>query len=112
MELVCMDFWTAEQTEKKFVDVLVVTDHFCKLAHAFPCKNQLAKQVPVAFGITFSAYMYMVSLNAFIQIREIILRVDSLKSSWKWPVSRNLTPPHTILWEIGLWYATTELLGT
>ncbi|KAL3999269.1 calcium/calmodulin-dependent serine protein kinase [Sarotherodon galilaeus] len=45
MELVCIDFWTAEQTDKKCVDVLVVTDHFSKLAHAFPCKNQSAKQV-------------------------------------------------------------------
>lgn len=39
MELVCIDFWTAEQT------VLVVTDHFSKLSHAFPCKNQSAKQI-------------------------------------------------------------------
>ncbi|XP_075935390.1 uncharacterized protein LOC142935134 [Anarhichas minor] len=45
MELVCIDFWTAEQTDKKSVDVLVVTDHFSKLSHAFPCKNQSAKQV-------------------------------------------------------------------
>lgn len=45
MELVCIDFWTAEQTDKKCVDVLVVTDHFSKLSHAFPCKNQSAKQV-------------------------------------------------------------------
>uniref|UniRef100_A0A8C6SL91 Integrase catalytic domain-containing protein n=1 Tax=Neogobius melanostomus TaxID=47308 RepID=A0A8C6SL91_9GOBI len=45
MELVCIDFWTAEQTDKKCVDVLVVTDHFSKMAHAFPCKNQSAKQV-------------------------------------------------------------------
>ena len=45
MELVCIDFWTAEQTDKKSVDVLVVTDHFSKLAHAFQCRNQSAKQV-------------------------------------------------------------------
>lgn len=44
MELVCIDFWTAEQGSKS-VDVLVVTDHFSKLAHAFPCRNQTAKQV-------------------------------------------------------------------
>lgn len=45
MELVCIDFWTAEQTDKKCIDVLVVTDHFSKLSHAFPCKSQSAKQV-------------------------------------------------------------------
>lgn len=41
----CIDFWTAEQTDKKCVDVLVVTDHFSKLSHAFPCKKQSARQV-------------------------------------------------------------------
>ena len=45
MELVCMDFWSAEDSKQRSVDVLVVTDHFTKLAHAFPCTNQTAKQV-------------------------------------------------------------------
>lgn len=45
MELVCIDFWSAEDSEQRSVDVLVVTDHFTKLAHAFPCANQTAKQV-------------------------------------------------------------------
>lgn len=45
MELVCIDFWTAESGDKKSTDVLVVTDHFSKLALAFPCRNQSAKQV-------------------------------------------------------------------
>ncbi|MBN3297877.1 CP2J2 protein, partial [Amia calva] len=45
MELVCMDFWSAEDSRQRSVDVLVVTDHFTKLAHAFPCANQTARQV-------------------------------------------------------------------
>lgn len=45
MELVCIDFWSAEDRKNWSVDVLVVTDHFTKLAHAFPCANQTAKQV-------------------------------------------------------------------
>uniref|UniRef100_A0A8C7YJD4 Integrase catalytic domain-containing protein n=1 Tax=Oryzias sinensis TaxID=183150 RepID=A0A8C7YJD4_9TELE len=45
MELVCIDFWSAEDSKQRSVDVLVVTDHFTKLAHAFPCANQTAKQV-------------------------------------------------------------------
>ena len=45
MELVCIDFWSAEDSKQRSVDVLVVTDHFTKLAHAFPCVNQTAKQV-------------------------------------------------------------------
>uniref|UniRef100_A0A3B1IUQ7 Gypsy retrotransposon integrase-like protein 1 n=1 Tax=Astyanax mexicanus TaxID=7994 RepID=A0A3B1IUQ7_ASTMX len=45
MELVCIDFWSAEDAKQRSVDVLVVTDHYTKLAHAFPCANQTAKQV-------------------------------------------------------------------
>ncbi|KAL1252257.1 hypothetical protein QQF64_020053 [Cirrhinus molitorella] len=45
MELVCLDFWSSEDSKQNSVDVLVVTDHFTKLAHAFPCANQTAKQV-------------------------------------------------------------------
>lgn len=45
MELVCLDFWSAEDNKQHSVDVLVLTDHFTKLAHAFPCTNQQAKQV-------------------------------------------------------------------
>lgn len=45
MELVCLDFWSAEDKKQNSVDVLVLTDHFTKLAHAFPCTNQTAKQV-------------------------------------------------------------------
>lgn len=45
LELVCIDFWSAENSSGRSVDVLVITDHFTKMAHAFPCKDQSAKQV-------------------------------------------------------------------
>ena len=45
LELVCIDFWSAEDYSNKSLDVLVVTDHFTKLAHAFICPNQSAKAV-------------------------------------------------------------------
>lgn len=45
LELVCIDFWSAEDSNNKSVDVLVVTDHFTRLAHAFPCQDQTAKRV-------------------------------------------------------------------
>ncbi len=45
MELVCLDFWSAEDNKQHSVDVLVLTDHFTKLEHAFPCINQTVKQV-------------------------------------------------------------------
>ncbi|CAI5693109.1 unnamed protein product [Oreochromis niloticus] len=45
LELVCTDFWSAEASHNKSVDVLVITDHFTGWAQAFPCKDQSAKQV-------------------------------------------------------------------
>ncbi|CAF91604.1 unnamed protein product, partial [Tetraodon nigroviridis] len=45
LELVCIDFWSAEDNNNKSVDVLVITDHFTKLAHAFQCQDQTAKRV-------------------------------------------------------------------
>ncbi|XP_047658776.1 uncharacterized protein LOC113637785 [Tachysurus fulvidraco] len=45
LELVCIDFWSAEDAKNKSIDVLVVTDHFTRLAQAFVCRDQSAKQV-------------------------------------------------------------------
>lgn len=45
LELACIDFWSAEVPAGKDVDVLVVTDHFTKMAHVFPYHDQSAKQV-------------------------------------------------------------------
>lgn len=45
LELVCIDFWSAEDSNNRSVDVLVITDHFTKLAHAFQCQDQTAKRV-------------------------------------------------------------------
>lgn len=44
LELVCIDFWSAEDSRNKSIDVLVITDH-TRMAQAFPCKDQTAKQV-------------------------------------------------------------------
>ncbi|KAJ8388347.1 hypothetical protein AAFF_G00135010 [Aldrovandia affinis] len=45
LELVCINFWSSEDNNNKSVDVLVITDHFTKLAYAFPCQDQTAKKV-------------------------------------------------------------------
>lgn len=45
LELVCLDFWSAEDSRGRSVDVLVATDHFTKMAHAFKCSDQSAKQI-------------------------------------------------------------------
>ncbi|KAK0153851.1 Retrovirus-related Pol polyprotein from transposon gypsy [Merluccius polli] len=45
LELICIDFWSAEDSSNKSLDVLVVTDHFTKLVQAYLCPNQSAKVV-------------------------------------------------------------------
>lgn len=45
LELVCIDFWSAEDSTNKSVDVLVVTDHFTRLAQAFVFRDKSAKHV-------------------------------------------------------------------
>ncbi|KAJ8015865.1 hypothetical protein DPEC_G00000940 [Dallia pectoralis] len=45
LELICIDFWSAEDSRNKSVDVLVITDHFTRMAQAFSCKDQTAKQM-------------------------------------------------------------------
>lgn len=45
LELVCINFWSAEDNQNKSVDVLVISDHFTKMAHAFPCWDQTATKV-------------------------------------------------------------------
>ncbi len=41
----------------KMFDVLVITDHFTKLAHAFPCPTRQLKLWPEAVEPSFSVYM-------------------------------------------------------
>lgn len=45
LQLVCIDFWSAEDHNNKSVDVLMITDHFTRLAQAFRCRDKSAKQV-------------------------------------------------------------------
>ena len=45
LELVCIDFWSADDSSNKSLDVLMVTDHFTKLAQAYLCPNLSAKAV-------------------------------------------------------------------
>lgn len=44
LKLVCVDFWSAEDSSNKSLDVLFVTDHFTKLAQAYLCPNQSERQ--------------------------------------------------------------------
>lgn len=66
LELVCVDFWSAEDVNHKSVDVLVVTDHFTRLACAYPCLNQTAKTVArVLWNNFFSVYGFPARLHSY-----------------------------------------------
>lgn len=43
LELMCMDYLTPESSKGGIANVLVITDHFTKLAIAVATKNQTAK---------------------------------------------------------------------
>lgn len=61
LQIVCIDFWSAENSQNKSVDVLFVTDHFTRLAQAFPCKNQSAKEVArVLWDKYFCIYGFLI----------------------------------------------------
>lgn len=45
LELVCIDFWSAEDNNNKSMDVLVIIDHFMNLADALQCQDQTAQRV-------------------------------------------------------------------
>lgn len=56
LELVCMDFLTLEKSKGGFQHILVVTDHFTRLAHAIPTRNMTAKTTAEALYNNFITY--------------------------------------------------------
>lgn len=65
LELMCVDFWSAEDANNKSVDVLVVTNHFTRLACAYLCPNQTAKTVArVRWNNFFSVYGFPARLHS------------------------------------------------
>ena len=44
MELVCIHFPSLERSKGGHENILVITDHFTRYAHAFPTRNQLRLQ--------------------------------------------------------------------
>ena len=43
LELVCIDFLTLEMSKGGYQNILVITDHFTRYAHAIPTRNQTAR---------------------------------------------------------------------
>ncbi len=56
MELVCMDFLGLERSKGGYENILVITDHFTRLAHAIPTRNQTAYTTAKALYESFIQY--------------------------------------------------------
>lgn len=55
MELVCLDFWTAEDGKKRSVDVLVMMDHFTKLWDRVFCVYGFPSRIHTDQGANFES---------------------------------------------------------
>ncbi len=111
LELVCIDFWTAEDSKNRPVDVLVVTDHFTKLAHTFYCPDQTAKQVAQRLWDNFFCYYGFPERIHSNQGANFESELIAALLGWS-RVSRSLTPQPIIQWGTGQQSASTAHWGT
>lgn len=74
MELVCLDFWSAEDNKQHSVDMLALTD-YTKLAMHSPAQTKQLNKLPKGYEIMY--FVFMGSLNVSILIRGPILKLSS-----------------------------------
>ena len=97
-----MTLVSAEDSNNNSVDVLVITDHFNKLAHAFSCQDQTAKRAArKLWDNFFCIYGFPQHLHsdqgAKFQSELIAVGgpVPSLTIQWGMVVQKGLTAPQT-----------------
>ena len=64
MELVCMDFLSLEPSKGGIENILVITDHFTRMAHAIPTRNQTAKTTAQSLYGFFMDYGFPLKLHS------------------------------------------------
>ena len=64
MELVCTDFLSLEPSKGGVENILVITDHFTRLAYAIPTRNQTAKTTAQALYSFFMHYGFPKKLHS------------------------------------------------
>ena len=64
MELVCMDYLSLEPSKGGVENILVITDHFTRMAHAIPTRNQTAKTTAQALYGFFMDYGFPMKLHS------------------------------------------------
>lgn len=91
LELVCIDFWSAKESRNKSVDVLMITDHFTRMAQAFPCRDQAKQVARVLWDWYFCVFGFPEKIhsdqgaNFESQLLSELLRVSGVKKSHTTP---------------------------
>ena len=64
MELICIDYLSLEASAGGIENILVITDHYTRLAYAIPTKNQTAKTTAQALYNFFLHYGFPLKLHS------------------------------------------------
>lgn len=105
LELVCINFWSAKAGGKN-VDVLVITDHFTKMAHAYPCHDQSARQMACQL---WDRYFRVYGFPERIHVNQGANFKSHLVQELLQKAARSPRQPLITLWVMAMWSDSIEL---